>query len=141
MKNNEIYNVGVIAGKHKLVTDLMLLLLQMSVNRPIPIVDQAVYNFILNLKTFYSDTHKTSNDGNWTVNLGTTLPAIASGSGDIGQRNDPTAQLLYQAKYLCNQPNIREDLVLNSKNEEFVIVHQYDRVAGLADKIRAKYND
>lgn len=141
MKDNEIYNVGVIAGKYNLVTDLMLMLLQLSVNRPIPIVDQAVYNFILNLKTFHVETHRTSNDGNWTCNLGTTLHAIASGAGDIGQRNDPTSQLLYQAKYLCNQPVIQDDLILNSKNEEFVIVHQYDRVNGLAEKIRAKYND
>lgn len=141
MKDNEIYNVGVIAGKRKIVTDLMLLLLQMSINRPIPIVDQAVYNFILNLKTISADTHNTSNDGNWAVNLGTTLHAIASGAGDIGQRNDPTSQLLYQTKYLCNQPIIQDGLVLNSKNEEFVIVHQYDRVNGLAEKIKAKYND
>lgn len=141
MKDNEIYNVGVIAGKTKIMTDLLLLLLQLSVNRPISIVDQAVYNFILNLKTFYADTHRTSNDGNWTVNLGTTLQAIASGSGDIGQRNDPTSQLLYQTKYLCNQPIIQNDMIKNSKDEEFVIVHQYDRVTGLADKIRAKYDD
>ena len=141
MKDNEINNVGVIAGMHDIVRDIMLLLLQLSVNRPIPIVDQAVYNFILDMDVFKMHTEFMSNDFGWAVNLGTTLPAIASGSGDIGQRNDPTAQLLYQAKYLCNQPVISEDLVSTSKNEPFVIVHQYDRVAGLADKIRAKYND
>jgi hypothetical protein len=82
------------------------------------------------------------NGSGWTCNLGTTLAAIASGSGDIGQRNDPTAQLLYQTKYLADQPVIKEDgSVCTSKDEPVFIVHQYDRVAGLAEKIRAKYND
>ena len=142
MKENEIYNVGVIAGTHEIVRDLLLLLLQLSVNRPIPIVDQAVYNFLLQIDTFKENTLLTSNDSEWAVNLGTTLGAIASGAGDIGQKNDPTAQLLYQTKYLCEQPIIDEDgNVCNSKNIPFRIVHQYDRVAGLADKIRKKYDD
>jgi hypothetical protein len=142
MKEKEINNVGVIAGTHEVVRDLMLMILQLSVNRPIPIVDQAVYNFLLNIGTFKDNTMFTSNDSGWAVNLGTTLGAIASGAGDIGQKNDPTSQLLYQTKYLCNQPTIDEDgIVSNSNGIPFRIVHQYDRVAGLADKIRAKYND
>ena len=142
MKENEIYNVGVIAGTHEIVRDLLLLLLQLSVNRPIPIVDQAAYNFLLQIDTFKENTLLTSNDSGWAVNLGTTLGAIASGAGDIGQKNDPTAQLLYQTKYLCEQPIIDEDgNVCNSKNIPFRIVHQYDRVTGLADKIRKKYDD
>lgn len=141
MKDNEINNVGVIAGVHDIVRDIMLLLLQLSVNRPIPIVDQAVYNFILNMDVFKMHTEFMSNDSGWACNLGTTLGAIASGAGDIGMRNDPTAQLLYQTKYLCNQPKIDNVVVTTSNDMPFCIVHQYDRVAGLAEKIRAKYND
>lgn len=141
MKDNEINNVGVIAGMHDIVRDIMLLLLQLSVNRPIPIVDQAVYNFILDMGIFKKQVEFTSNDSGWACNLGTTLGAIASGSGDIGMRNDPTAQLLYQSKYLCNQPKIDDGIVTTSVGGLFCIVHQYDRVAGLADKIRAKYDD
>lgn len=142
IKENEIYNVGVIAGYHDVVRDLLLMLLQLSVNRPIPIVDQAVYNFLLNIDTFKEKTLFTGNDSGWACNLGTTLGAIASGAGDIGQKNDPTAQLLYQTKYLCSQPNIDDDGVVTTSNGiPFRIVHQYDRVAGLAEKIRAKYDD
>lgn len=142
MKENEINNVGVIAGTHEVVRDLMLMILQLSVNRPIPIVDQAVYNFLLSIGMFKDNTMFTSNDSGWAVNLGTTLGAIASGAGDIGQKNDPTAQLLYQAKYLCNQPTIDDDGIVSTSNGiPFRIVHQYDRVAGLAEKIRAKYDD
>ena len=141
IKDNEIYNVGVIAGYHGVVRDLMLMLLQMSVNRPIPIVDQAVYNFLLNIDMFREITMFTGNDSGWACNLGTTLGAIASGSGDIGMKNDPTAQLIYQTKYLCNQPKIDNDIVTTSNDMPFCIVHQYDRVSGLADKIRRKYDD
>jgi hypothetical protein len=142
IKDKEIYNVGVMAGEMSLVRDMLLMILQLSVNRPIPIVDQAVYNFILNTDVFKNRTEFFGNGSGWACNLGTTLPAIASGSGDIGQRNDPTAQLLYQTKYLADQPVINEEgIVFNSYDMPFYIVHQYDRVAGLAEKIRAKYND
>jgi hypothetical protein len=142
IKDKEIYNVGVMAGEMDLVRDMLLMILQLSVNRPIPIVDQAVYNFILNTDVFKNRTEFFGNGSGWACNLGTTLPAIASGSGDIGQRNDPTAQLLYQTKYLADQPIINgEGIVFNSYDMPFYIVHQYDRVAGLAEKIRAKYND
>lgn len=142
IKDKEIYNVGVMAGEHALVRDMLLMILQLSVNRPIPIVDQAVYNFILNTGVFRNHTEFFGNGSGWACNLGTTLSAIASGAGDIGMKNDPTAQLLYQTKYLADQPIIDEDgTVYNSHNMPFFIVHQYDRVTGLAEKIRAKYND
>ena len=142
IKDKEIYNVGVMAGEMGLVRDMLLMILQLSINRPIPIVDQAVYNFILNTDVFKNRTEFFGNDSGWACNLGTTLAAIASGSGDIGMKNDPTAQLLYQTKYMAVQPSISEDgTVYNAFEAPFFVVHQYDRVAGLAEKIRAKYND
>lgn len=142
IKKNEIYNVGVMAGHHDIVRDIILMILQLSINRPIPIVDQAVYNFILDTGLVQSQTEFFGNNSGWACNLGTTLAAIQSGAGDIGQKNDPTAQIMYQTKYLYPQPLIKEDgTVCNSHDIPFCIVHQYDRVVGLADKIRAKYND
>lgn len=142
IKDKEIYNVGVMAGKYDLVRDMLLMILQLSVNRPIPIVDQAVYNFILNTDVFKNQTEFFGNGSGWACNLGTTLAAIQSGAGDIGQRNDPSTQIMYQTKYLADQPVIGEDgTVYNAYEMPFYIVHQYDRVAGLAEKIRAKYND
>lgn len=142
IKDKEIYNVGVMAGEMSFVRDMLLMILQLSVNRPIPIVDQAVYNFILNTDVFKNHTEFFSNGSGWACNLGTTLAAIQSGAGDIGQRNDPSTQIMYQTKYLADQPVISEDgTVYNAYEMPFYIVHQYDRVAGLAEKIRAKYND
>jgi len=142
IKRNEIYNVGVLTGKFDIVRDLMLLILQLSINRPINIVDQAVYNFILNTDLVKSRTEFFGNDSGWTCNLGTTLAAIQSGSGDIGQKNDPTAQIVYQTKYMYKQPIIQEDgTVCNSHGIPFCIVHQYDRVTGLTEKMKVKYDD
>ena len=141
IKEKEIYNVGVIAGRHHVIQDLILMILQLSINRPINIVDQAVFNFLLNTKLVNDHVEPFGNDSAWTVNLGTTLAAIQSGAGDIGQKNDPTAQINYQMKYLCNQPTINDGIVYNSRGLRFHIVHQYDRVAGLVDDIRGKYNE
>jgi hypothetical protein len=142
IKKNEIYNVGVMAGRLDVVRDIILLILQLSINRPISIVDQAVYNFILNTGLVKSRTEFFGNNSGWACNLGTTLAAIQSGAGDIGQKNDPTAQIMYQTKYLYSQPTFKDDgTVCNSHDIPFCIVHQYDRVADLADKIRIKYND
>ncbi len=142
IRKKEIYNVGVMAGRHSIVRDILLLILQLSINRPIAIVDQAVYNFILDTQIIGNQTEFFGNNSGWACNLGTTLAAIQSGAGDIGQKNDPTAQIMYQTKYKCEQPIISEDgTVYNSREIPFYIVHQYDRVAGLAEKIRTKYND
>lgn len=141
IKEKEIYNVGVIAGRHHAIQDLILMILQLSINRPINIVDQAVFNFLLNTKLVNDHVEPFGNDSAWTINLGTTLAAIQSGAGDIGQKNDPTAQINYQMKYLCDQPTIKDGMVHNSRGLRFHIVHQYDRVAELVDKIREKYDE
>ena len=138
---NEIFNVGVIAGTQALVQDLLLLLYQLSINRRINIVDQAVYNFIIQLQFCSQNVTLLSNDSGWTTNLATTIHAIRSGSGDIGQRNDPTSIILYGTKYMVNQPDIIDGVVYtHSTGLPSVIVHQYDRVNGLAEAIYKKYN-
>jgi hypothetical protein len=138
---NEIFNVGVIAGTQKMVQDLLLLLYQLSVNRRINIVDQAVYNFIIQLQFCLQNVILLSNDSGWTTNLATTIHAIRSGSGDIGQNNDPTSIILYGTKYMVNQPDIADGVVYtHSTGLPSVIVHQYDRVNGLAEAVCEKYN-
>ena len=141
IQHNEIFNVGVIAGTQKLVQDLLLLLYQLSINRRINIVDQAVYNFIIQLQFCLQNVILLSNDSGWTTNLATTIHAIRSGSGDIGQKNDPTSIILYQTKYMAQQPDISDGVVYSHHTKlPSVIVHQYDRVTGLADEILKQYN-
>lgn len=138
MADNLVYNVGVIAGEHKYICDLMLLIFQMSINRPIPIVDQAVFNFLIQTEPYKSCTSFTNNDDAWAAQLGVTYEAVAAGAGDIGLSiaNDPSKMILYQAMYQDIQPKLTEDgLVVNHNGTPFVIVHQYDRTAAWTNKI------
>ena len=135
LKEEIIYNVGTIAGNFVYVKDLLLLLFQMSVNRPIPIVDQAVFNFLINHQPFKDVILKTTNKDGWAIQFGTTLPAIESGKGDIGAicSQNPTELITYQMKYIDDQPDL--------ENLPFTILHQYDRVDGLKEKIENLYGD
>jgi hypothetical protein len=142
LKEKMIYNVGTIAGNFEFVRDLMLMIFQMSVNRPIPIVDQAVFNFLINFQPYNMDTLFTNNSDNWAIQLGTTVEAVKAGRGDLGVifNDDPSR---YEALYEDNQPVINEDGTVTSMNEnkKYVIVHQYDRVPHLKTKIEELYGD
>ena len=140
LKDNEIYNVGTIAGFYDGVKDLLLQIFFQSVNRPIPIVDQAVFNFIISLAIYELDVVKTSNESGWAVQLGTTLEAVKAGAGDIGQiiRQDPSKLDEYIKVYKDTQPIIKDDLVTNDYTP-FTIVHQWDRVPAIKEIVERKY--
>ena len=144
-KDNLIYNVGVIAGTETYVRDLLLMIFQMSINRPIPVVDQAVYNFLISQSMFDDVAYKVRNNNLWAIQLGTTIHAIDSGSGDIGLevQNDQSKRIIYQTNYIDKQPKILDDgMVVDAPfNEAFTIVHQYDRVHGLKEKLEGRYGD
>ncbi len=142
-KSMNIHNVGVIAGEITYVKDLLFMIFQMSINRPIPVVDQVVFNILLQQQMFKETTKHTTNKDAWAVQLGTTLEAVKSGSGDIGLsiQNDPTKLILYQTKYNDTQPTITEEgYITNVEGTKFCVVHQYDRVAGLKEKIETIYS-
>ena len=135
LKEKMIYNVGTIAGNADYVKDLFLMIFQMSVNRPIPIVDQAVFNFLINYEPYKSDLYRTTNADEWAIQLGTTLEAIQEGNGDIGRicKQNPTELVSYQLKYTDKQPDL--------DNLNYVIIHQYDRISRLKEKIQKLYGD
>lgn len=142
LKEKMIYNVGTIAGNFEFVRDLMLMIFQMSVNRPIPIVDQAVFNFLINMQPYNMDTLFTNNSDDWAIQLGTTVEAVKAGRGDLGVifNDDPSR---YEALYEDNQPIINDDgtVVDPVDSQKYVIVHQYDRVPHLKTKIEELYGD
>jgi hypothetical protein len=142
MKDELIYNVGVIAGLAPYVKDMMLMIFQMSINRPIPIVDQAVFNFLIQHEPYKETTAFTDNNHAWAAQLGTTYEAVKSGSGDIGLNfgSDPSKLMIYQMQYVDEQPKLNDEgLVVNDSYEPFAIVHQYDRTKDWYDKIVARY--
>ena len=138
LKSNFIYNVGTIAGDATLVKGLLSFIFHLSVNRPIPIVDQAVFNFILNQDPFKMDTLFTNNSDAWAIQLGTTLGAVQSGKGDLGMmfQKDPSK---YESIYEDNQPVVENGIVKTIDGIPYVIVHQYDRVNGLREQIEKAY--
>lgn len=141
-KNMVINNVGVISGELAYVRDLFFMLFQMSINRPIPIVDQVVFNVLLQQQMFKEVTKQTYNSDAWAIQLGTTIEAVKSGKGDLGIsiQNDPSKIILYQTKYFDDQPTLRDDgIVVNKEGNPFVIVHQYDRTTSWSDKIKERY--
>jgi len=143
-KSRLIYNVGTLAGYGEYVCDLIFMIFQMSINRPIPVVDQAVYNVLLQQNFFYDNALISFNSSAWAIQLGTTIQAVRSGAGDLGAMavRDPSSLILYQAKYLDDQPDIDEEgYIVNAQGNRFAIVHQYDRCGFWRDKIMEKYND
>lgn len=129
IKDKLIYNVGTIAGLADEVRDLLVQIFFQSVNRPIPIVDQAVFNFIISMSAYDLEIIRATNTSGWAAQLGTTLEAIKAGAGDIGQivRQDPSKLDEYIKVYQDEQPVIKDGYVTNG-HVNFTIVHQWDRV-------------
>ena len=141
LKNNMIFNVGTIAGDHKYVEGFILTLFQLCINRPIPIVDQAVFNFMVNTQPYTNDIMFTNNSDEWAIQLGTTIEAVKAGKGDLGMifEKDPAK---YQAMYKDNQPIIGDDgIVRSSYGKEYAIVHQYDRIPHLKSMMMKLYGE
>lgn len=145
LKEELIYNVGTIAGEHSYIRDLMLMIFQLGINRPIPIVDQAVFNFIIQQKPYKDIILKTPNDSGWACQLGTTIHAVESENGDIGFKmgNNPTNKIMYSTTYVDSQPIIGTDgYVTNALGDiPFTITHQYDRIPHLKEKIEKIYGE
>ena len=140
LKDGLIYNVGTIAGFYEEVRDLLLQIFFQSVNRPIPIVDQAVFNFLINQHPLRGETLFTNNVSGWAVQLGTTKAAIEAGAGDIGMvvKQDPSKMDEYIKMYQDEQPVVNGDMVYND-HVAFTIVHQWDRVPAIKELVMKKY--
>ena len=131
-----IYNVGTIAGYYVCVKDFINLLFQSSINRPIPIVDQAVFNYLINLSPFNRQILKTNNTHDWAIQLACTRLAVEAGSGDIGAEGNLD---VYEKSYEDIQPTIDGAIVTNDTGSEYCIVHQWDRIPSLKLEIEKKY--
>lgn len=140
LKDALIYNVGTIAGFYEEVRDLLLQIFFQSVNRPIPIVDQAVFNFLVNQHPLRGETLFTNNPSGWAIQLGTTKAAVEAGAGDIGLavKQDPSKMDEYIKVYQDEQPVIVNDLVTTG-HVPFTIVHQWDRVPAIKEIVERKY--
>lgn len=115
-KDNIIYNVGTLGGVSEYVQDLCFNIVTNAVNRPIPIVDQAVYNVLINTQPYKDVVLFTNQLDGWAVQLGTTA--------------DPSKINEFKPNLTEKEPifDFENKLVKTSNGEVFSIVHQYDRV-------------
>jgi len=126
-KENEIYNVGVLAGRGDAMRDLCAMIFVMSVNRPIPIVDQSTFNFMISQEPYKSVARYMKSEDGWACQLGTTA--------------DPSKLAEFKPFLLEPSPIMKDGKVATSTGKDFTIVHQYDRCPGWKKVIEEKYND
>jgi hypothetical protein len=126
-KNNTIFNVGVLAGRGYAMRDLVLQLFLNCLNRPIPIVDQAVFNVMVSRHPYLDSSMYTTSETGWACQLGTTA--------------DPSKIDSFRSFLLEPSPKLEGDKVVTSEGIEYTIVHQYDRVPEWKKVIEEKYDD
>lgn len=126
VKENEVCNVGVLAGRTEFIRELCFYLYQFSLNRADWVCDQAAYNMLLNTKIWNTKTHVMKLKDAWAVN------AHVSNKPDLIEKLKP--YLLEEAPTMSE-----EGRVINSDGIPFVIVHQYDRVPEWMEYFSKKY--
>jgi hypothetical protein len=126
VKENEVCNVGVLAGRSELIKELCFYLYQFSLNRADWVCDQAAYNILLGSKLWSSKTHMTRLKDAWAVNAHVT--------------NKPDMLEKFGPYLLEERPSMNDaGVVVNSSGNPFVIVHQYDRVPEWMEYFSKKY--
>lgn len=126
-KENEIYNVGVLAGHGFAMRDLCCNIFNMSINRPIPIVDQSTFNFMVSQEPYKSTSKYCRSEDGWACQLGTTA--------------DPSKLEQFKPHLLEPLPKFVNEKVVTSTGKEYTIVHQYDRVPEWKEIIMNEYGD
>jgi hypothetical protein len=125
-KNNEIYNVGVLAGKASFIKALCMNIFTMTQGKPIAICDQSTFNLMISQEPYKSSCYYAKSEEGWAAQLGTT--------------GDPTKAHQFDPLLLEAKPKLVNDKVLTSTGKEFTIVHQYDRVPNMKTVIEQKYS-
>lgn len=125
-KDNEIYNVGVLGGRSEYMKDLVFNIFTNAINRPIPIVDQAVFNVLIQTQPYKDVVYFAKQSDGWACQAGTTV--------------DPSKIEQFRPLLTEEEPSFKDGIVYTSKNKPFCIVHQYDRVPEWKKHIQEKYN-
>ena len=124
-KNNVIYNVGVLAGRHEAMKALMINIFTAAINRPIPICDQSTFNFMISQLPYTATSRYMESETGWACQLGTTA--------------DPSKREEFKPFLLEESPEFVDGVVTTSMGNKFCIVHQYDRVPEWRKEIEVKY--
>jgi hypothetical protein len=120
-KDSVIYNVGTFGGEAEYVKDMVFHIFTNGINRPIPIVDQAVFNVLINTQPFKDSVVKTVH---WACEAGTVA--------------DPTKIDSFRPNLQCYEPTFKDGIV-SYDGIPFAIVHQYDRVPEWKKFVQEKF--
>lgn len=124
-KDEEIFNVGVLAGHGYAIRDLAMNIFVSCLNRPIPICDQSTFNFMISRNPYTSLGYYAFSENGWAAQLGTT--------------GDPTKAQQFDSLLLEPKPRLIDGVVTTSVGKEFYIVHQYDRVPEMKKVIEERF--
>lgn len=124
-KNEEIYNVGVLGGSSEYIKDLVFNIFTNAVNRPIPIVDQAVFNVLINTQPYKDVFYKTAMFQGWVCQAGTVA--------------DPSKIESFRPHLTEAEPIVEDGIIKTDDGITFSIVHQYDRVPEWKKFVQEKY--
>lgn len=124
-KNEEIYNVGVLGGSAEYIKDLVFNIFTNATNRPIPIVDQAVFNVLINTQPYKDVVFKAP------MHLG-----FACQAGTVA---DPSKIDGFRPNLTEGEPVVDNGIVKTWGGKVFSIVHQYDRVPEWKKFVQEKY--
>ena len=126
-KENEIYNVGVLAGTGYAMKSLMINIFSSCMGKPIPICDQSTFNFMVSQSPYKQKSKYFKSEDGWACQLGTTA--------------DPAKIQEFKSHLLESSPIMESGSVKTSDgSKDFCIVHQYDRVPAWRHIIQMKYS-
>jgi hypothetical protein len=124
-KDNEIFNVGVLAGRGYAIRDLAMNIFLSAINRPIPICDQSTFNVMISMAPYTTTSRYLRSESGWADQLGTTA--------------DPSKIEKFRPFLVEEEPIMKNCKVCTSTGKEFTIVHQYDRVPYWREVIEGIY--
>ena len=126
LKEKTSYCAGTIVGKGYALRDLFIEIYRWSMtsSNPQQLSDQAAFNVLINLNHFKENVQFVNQEEGFVTQLGTVLI----------KKNH------FGNKLLEPTPIYKDGKFYNQNNEEFCLVHQYDRDSVIKKTIEIKYN-
>jgi len=113
-KDNEVYNVGTLGGTAEAIKDLTLNIFSSSVNRPYAVVDQAVFNILIQSPPYKDSVKFARHSDGWACQAGVNVaPDKIEG---------------FRPFLLDKEPVFENGIVKTVEGKIFPLVHQYNRV-------------
>lgn len=125
LRENEIYNVGVLAGTAEAMKNMAFNIFVSCLQARIPICDQSTFNFLISQESYWNTNFYAPSEFGWACQLGTT--------------GDPSKAEQFDSVLLETKPKMKDGEIVTSSGVPFTIVHQYDRCPYWKEVLEVKY--